>query len=476
MAIVGRGRLRARAVSAAAAALAALVAAAPAPASSPTATMGVYRGAGAPSEVAAFERWNGGRRVAFALDFLPMDSWRHVEDPSWWAAQWSGSPYRMVYAVPLLPRDGSTLATGATGAYNRYFEGLARTLVAYGQGDAVLRIGWEFNGSWFPWDAAKDRAAFVAYWREVVTAIRAVPGARFAFDWNANLGTGTIAPEKVYPGDAYVDIVGADVYDQGWFAGYADPVKRWQSILDQPNGLSWLRAFAAAHGKPISLPEWGLTIRDDGHGGGDNTYYIERMHEWIGASNVAYHAYFEYDAADGRHRMMLGQFPRAGARFRALFGPAPTAAPEPPQPAAAPTGAPQPAPAPTAAPQPAPAPTAAPGPKPAPTTAPPRALAAAAAPRRAPARLASVRTRRNGSWLRVGGRVTPAASGHVRVQVDHAAGGRWRRQRARLTPVRSGGRFRARVARPAARRWRIVLRYRDGAGHWSARRILAASA
>ena len=55
-----------------------------------------------------------------------------------------------MYSVPLLPKDGSTLAAGASGAYDAHFETMARELVAQGQGDAIIRLGWEFNGSWYP--------------------------------------------------------------------------------------------------------------------------------------------------------------------------------------------------------------------------------------------------------------------------------------------------------------------------------------
>jgi Glycosyl hydrolase family 26 len=285
----------------------------------PAGTLGVYRGAGAAAEVAAFERWAGGR-AAFAVDFLPWASWAAVDDPSWWAARWERSQQRLVYSVPLLVADGSTLQSGAAGAHDGHFEAMARTLVAHGQGDAILRLGWEFNGGWFPWNAGADPEAFVASWRRAVEAIRRVPGAEFRFDWTANLGTGTVDPERAYPGDAYVDIVGLDVYDQGWWPGHRYPELRWRSLMHQPHGLVWHRDFARAHDKPLSFPEWGLTIRPDGHGGGDNAYYVERMHEWISANDVAYHSYFEYDAPDGSHRLMNGQFPVGAKRFRELFG------------------------------------------------------------------------------------------------------------------------------------------------------------
>jgi Glycosyl hydrolase family 26 len=292
--------------------------------------LGVYRGSANPGGVGEFAAWSGSD-VRWALDFLASGTWSDIESPTWWTDGWAGSPYRTVYSIPLLPGTGGTLAQGASGAHNEHFAKLGRTLVAGGEADAILRLGWEFNGGWFRWSANGDPASFAAYWRQIVDTMRAVPGQRFQFDWSPVLGQGAVAPDRAYPGDAYVDYIGLDVYDQDWFPGWSDPAQRWQNLLTQPFGLRWHRDFAAAHGKPMTFPEWGLMTRADGHGGGDNPYFIERMHDWIASNNVAYALYFEFDAPDGAHRLMNGQFPRSAARFLQLFG-APLAAPQPPPP------------------------------------------------------------------------------------------------------------------------------------------------
>jgi hypothetical protein len=125
--------------------------------------------------------------------------------------------------------------------------------------------------------------------------------------------------EAAYPGDAYVDYIGTDIYDQSWGSNYTDPAFRWNEYLTQKNGLNWVASFAGAHGKPITIPEWGLSIRSDGHGGGDNAYFIQHMYDWISSNNVAFQMYFEFDASDGAHRLMLTQFPIGAARYRQLF-------------------------------------------------------------------------------------------------------------------------------------------------------------
>ena len=290
-------------------------------AASPTATMGLYTGARDLSGVGDFETWVG-KPVGNVLDFLPKTDWSKIDNPNWWVSGWGATEHPVEYSVPMIPSTGGTLQAGAAGEYNQHFVNLAKSLVAGGQGDATLRLGWEFNGAWFKWSAKDDPAAFAAYWRQIVNTMRSVPGQTFKFDWCPTAAKGAVAPDLAYPGDAYVDYIGQDIYDQSWIPNYKDPQARWQDYLTRPYGLQWGRSFAAAHNKPLTYPEWGLAIRPDGHGGGDNTYFIEKMYEWISANNVAFHNYFEFNGADGILHTLTGNtaFPQGAAKFRELFG------------------------------------------------------------------------------------------------------------------------------------------------------------
>jgi Glycosyl hydrolase family 26 len=300
----------------------------PGSAASSSAGIGVYRGAASPGEVSAFGSWLG-RSPTYALDFFAGDTWSQIESPDWWLNAWNGTPYTVEFSVPIIPSSGGTLQEGASGAYNSHFQKLAQTLVAHGRGNAILRLGWEFNGSWYHWYAGNDPAAFAAYWRQIVTTMRAVaPGLRF--DWCPTLGVNGMSKtgvEAAYPGDAYVDYVGTDVYDQAWGPNNTtvpDPAVRWDGYVTQQNGLNWVASFSSQHGKPITIPEWGLSIRSDGHGGGDNAFFVQHMHDWITTNNVAYQMYFEFDAPDGQHRLMLSQFPIGSAAYKQLFAGAAT--------------------------------------------------------------------------------------------------------------------------------------------------------
>ncbi len=303
------------------------VAPAPAQAADPSATLGTYRGASAVSSVQQWESWRGAP-AAQALDFLADEDWSKIATPYWWVGNWSASTYktRMVYSVPMLPQTSSSLAEGATGAYDSYFRSLAQMLVENGQGAVTIRLGWEFNGNWYRWRVdTGGEANYAAYYRRVVTAMRSVAGATFKFDWCTNNGSvpATVNPELAYPGDAYVDFVSQDVYDQYWPAT-TDEAARWKGIVERPYGLNWLAGFAAAHGKRIGLPEWGI-----GYGnptvGGDSPAFIQHMYDWIAQHDVAYSNYWEYEGA----QLMTGANPLAAARFKALFRPPTNTTPAP---------------------------------------------------------------------------------------------------------------------------------------------------
>jgi hypothetical protein len=292
------------------------------------AALGVFRST-SPDDVQKFSDWLG-RDVDYVVDFSMRRTWDDIADPAYQLSAWQDSGYRMVYGLAMLPENKNldvSLAAGARGEYDQYFRTLAENLVAYGQGDAILRLGWEFNlGSW-RWhpDDADD---FIGYWRSVVTVMHSVPGAQnLRFDWNVHNGGDTYDSTTFYPGDDYVDYVGVDVYDISWADNtYPYPAKcaaqcrhrrqkaAWDNTLNSRFGLASWSKFAAAHGKPMSLPEWGLWAdRPDGHGGGDDPYFIGQMHDFI-----ADPAYFEYDVGEkGTHR--LADLKASGRNFRALF-------------------------------------------------------------------------------------------------------------------------------------------------------------
>ncbi len=299
------------------------------PHTSKTTLLGDYAGSGDPSALGNFASITGTHPVLASDYLLRTSGWDGMDgaggSEDWMLDQWRNSGYRLVLGVPILPGgSGGTLADGAAGDYNQYFTILAQTLVNDGAANAILRLGWEFNGTWYPWSVANNTDAqnFAEFWRQIVTTMRAVPGQQFKFLWNPNGGgSSSWNLELAYPGSAYVDYIGTDVYDEYWGNPFT-PQASWSNAVTQTWGLNWLTTFAAAEGRPIAIPEWSVDFRSDGYGLGDDPYFINQFANWIAANNVAFTCIFSYDdTAGGQDNDITdGRFPNALAAFRADFG------------------------------------------------------------------------------------------------------------------------------------------------------------
>jgi hypothetical protein len=260
-------------------------------------SFGVFLGSG-PEGIRRSEilpNWLGGTRMNVGRTYLPGDLWSNIEGrPAFlrpWARWRRADPDRLfALNVPMLERNEAgvpdaqvraLLRTGARDGFDQHFRTLAERLVALGLEDTVLVLGWEMNGTTYTHRCAPDPAAWQAYWRRIVTTMRDVPGQRFRFDWAPSRGVDAMGWARCYPGDDVVDIIGLDTYDQ-------PPGMTFDEQVRQPYGLQTHIDFAAARGKPVSFPEWGL-FRN-----GDNPEYMRRMLDWIAEHRPVYHSISDY--------------------------------------------------------------------------------------------------------------------------------------------------------------------------------------
>lgn len=302
-------------------------------------SMGVYKGGRGGSTpgtadylgIKNFETWFG-HTIPRGLDFVDFGSWSAFDDGAIFVAAnidypkvshgcWGNPTYsrwRCTYSTPLVV-SGGTLAAAANGDYDSHFSTLAGYL-AQTEPNAIVRLSWEMNGYWYPWAVtnAVDAANFIAAWRRIVATMRQIaPGLRF--DFCPALGLQKFPAAEAYPGDDYVDFIGLDVYNQTWITS-PTPATRWNDLVNSPYGVQFWTDFAAAHGKPLSFPEWGTGTRPDGHGGGDDPVFIQNMFNWLVTHNVAYHNYWDYPADDYNAQLSNDQYPSSGALFKTLFG------------------------------------------------------------------------------------------------------------------------------------------------------------
>ncbi|MFJ6484386.1 glycosyl hydrolase [Streptomyces sp. NPDC091682] len=259
--------------------------------------MGAYLDYGPPgvARIPYLSSWLGGKNIRVGHTYLPGDKWAGIEGRVSFLEHWAewrrAEDDRMfVLNVPMQERNedrvpdhqvAQLIRAGAEGQYDRHFQRLAERLVELGVPDTVIVLGWEMNGVTYTHRCAPDPENWKVYWKRIVTAMRAVPGQEFTFDFAPNRGVDAIGWTKCYPGDDVVDVVGMDSYDQG-------PGQTFDDQITQPYGLQHQVEFAKAHGKSISYPEWGLFRR------GDNPEYVRRMLKWIAEHKPLYHTITDY--------------------------------------------------------------------------------------------------------------------------------------------------------------------------------------
>lgn len=249
-----------------------------------------------------------------AVDYVLVWGWAQTAGDLMYAfhyleEMWPNS-YRLHYDVPMILQYG-TFAQVYNGSLDSVYRDVAQTIAARDP-NGIIRIGHEMNGTWYDWSqdsAAGTSAEFVLAFQHLVGIFRSV-SPNFTFVWNPGAGKWAgIDFLPTYPGDAYVDYVSFDMYEDAGWAAYS-ATDRWNHFLaNDGRGLDWLAEFTTQHDKQIAFDEWASAI-DDG-------VFITQMHAWMSTHNVAYHMYWHSNAA------FPGSFsdhPVNGATYKSLFG------------------------------------------------------------------------------------------------------------------------------------------------------------
>jgi hypothetical protein len=234
------------------------------------------------------------------------DPWPFTQSSYGWTTWLAASPsHQVVLGQQLIPNSLCTSVCSdpltwesacASGAYDSYAAQLGENLVAEGAANTVIRLGKEFNGSWEnDWigSTTEEQQDWAQCFDNEVSAMRAVPGAHFLFDWNPAACDGGYSLADAYPGNAYVDIIGIDDYDLDCtdlktVAGVSP--EGW-NLFENAGGsgsAASIIAFAESQNKPISFPEWG---EDSGYG--DDPTFINDMSSVIKSDSTAYESYFD---------------------------------------------------------------------------------------------------------------------------------------------------------------------------------------
>ena len=267
----------------------------------------------------------------------PVSDW--VSNASWTA--WSDAQSADAKGLtPVIALPMASLAAGAgtadsqyqaiaAGDYDSVYQGILKAFVDEGYTNLVFRPGWEMNinGPTYAGDTAQDQADWVSAYKQIYTVLHqeaATLGVNVTVVWNPDITnyTNDNALTSLYPGNAYVDAIGADVYSDiypysdgtnsggqatyhDWNTGgedtsvaqfIADPVNRehyWSYPAatvynaDSSGGhalsLDQLLAFAEEQGKPFAVPETGAGNSDGGTDVSDDSAFPQ----WLASQLTA---------------------------------------------------------------------------------------------------------------------------------------------------------------------------------------------
>ena len=300
--------------------------------------IGCYEGNGGTgaAQLAVFNGWFG-RAPDVVLDFIAFDSWASfVSDAEWMMGSWTGLTSNLCVSVPLCCNDDPSLANVAAGLHDAAFRTAAAAMQKAGFTRPIIRLGWEFDGNWYPWgnlggaDEAANCAAYIAAFQHVVTLFRAaLPNCQIC--WCHAGGSQQIAPPAAYPGSAYVDGIGFDAYARGITYGQPSPsAADCETYFMQGWQFDWVPWFAVQQGKWWCVPELGLgdmPVNGVNCGSGDDGPLASWVVQTIGGhaagygpGQVAFVNIWDYDAADDACRVSTGERPHIAAAYKTAWG------------------------------------------------------------------------------------------------------------------------------------------------------------
>jgi hypothetical protein len=222
----------------------------------------------------------------------------------WGHGQAYGSPFSVLMKslgpIPMLhlgtaaqgnKKQAVTVAGIAAGAGDSYLGALNLGIAAWGQAIYIRPLA-EMNNTNNPWCCtpgsyvkafariyvivhggptvnAKLAALGLPAYKGPTLAANAFPRVRVL--WSPLAGGAD--PKPYWPGNAYVDVGGADIYKE---AGHDPPWSKFDELY----------AFVRAHGKPFSVPEWGLF-------GVDDPPFVQHMCDFLKAHSTEMEAFYE---------------------------------------------------------------------------------------------------------------------------------------------------------------------------------------
>ncbi|AGL18386.1 glycoside hydrolase family 26 protein [Actinoplanes sp. N902-109] len=218
-------------------------------------------------------------------------------------------------SVPGLTDNGIPLVSWRGTSYDGIIDGSRDALLARGarrlkslKRPVLLRWGWEMNGDWYNWGAARNGNnpdGFIESWKRVHGVFADEGADNVAWVWSPNWNSSPVADwntyAALYPGDKYVDWVGVSGYN----LHHETPATLFDPIYN-----------AYGTHKPIMITEVGAVD----YGGRTKADWITLFAQWVAARPaVGGVVWFDTDTHPGYdERWRIDTNPQSLAAYTAM--------------------------------------------------------------------------------------------------------------------------------------------------------------
>lgn len=187
--------------------------------------------------------------------------------------------------------DGTSWANAASGSMDTMWRNQCQSIHANWNNLKCVHLSMshELNGNWMPWSVNSTNVAnFKTAWQRyhaIVTQELKNKGRNVKVVINYAAGQNLV--DAMYPGNAYIDIIGFDSYDM-WMPTSTGNIRTesdWTTFQaattsdGSPWGFETFAAYALSKGKPFTVPEWGLSASTQFEY--DNPFYIQKVYDWL---------------------------------------------------------------------------------------------------------------------------------------------------------------------------------------------------
>jgi mannan endo-1,4-beta-mannosidase len=139
----------------------------------------------------------------------------------------------------------------------------------------IFRPYHEMNGGWFWWGEGNvSNADYKQLWKETLELLQFNGVHNLLYAYSPNIVSSEEEYEKYYPGDAYVDILGVDIYNHGGDEVFVKNLKSNLEIVKRKAGLT---------NKPYALSETG----NNNFGEGEN-WWTQVLYPGIKNSGISW--------------------------------------------------------------------------------------------------------------------------------------------------------------------------------------------